>query len=357
VPSTHHHLLSAAAKRWWSFLLPQEQRRSVEDASAAASIAKSAKMRQLASKVVWNESLGRATSVIVPLNEGGNAPPLYCVHSLSGKATDFTQLAWLLGPEQPSFGIQIPMRNRNAEFGGSVTSISIESIAQYYVSALVNFQPSGPLALAGWSMGTLIALEMAQILRAQGREVVLLVAFDHLPQITETDRIPRNLQYLGKLAFNVLPWLVCHKLIKTWSFRTFANRAFEKGAQIANRLLSRRQGDGIVRGFLVADFLNTSKYSPEHTALMQKILDATVRYKPEKYEGKVQVYVARTEVSLTHFPEMKTKWRELAPSSQILSAAGTHRSMIEDPNGRKLARDLRQRLARCSSETWRHVQV
>ena len=99
-------------------------------------------------------SLGRAKNIIVPLNEGCARLPFYCVHSLSGKATDYIALARMRGPEQPLYGIQMPVKNRNADFGGAIASLSIPAIADYYREALERFQPSGALALGGWWVDT-----------------------------------------------------------------------------------------------------------------------------------------------------------------------------------------------------------
>ena len=66
---------------------------------------------------------------------------------------------------------------RDVEFGNS-----LDSLAEYYTNALVEFQPAGPIVLGGWCVGAVIALAMAQKLRARGREVGPLVAIDGAPE-------------------------------------------------------------------------------------------------------------------------------------------------------------------------------
>lgn len=82
-------------------------------------------------------------------------------------------MAQMLGPQLGFYGIQTPTKKRNTEF-----SASIESISQYYVDNLIEFQPEGSLVLGGHSTGAIIALEMAQQLLARGREVSLLIILD-----------------------------------------------------------------------------------------------------------------------------------------------------------------------------------
>ena len=54
----------------------------------------------------------------------------------------------------------------------------IEDMAAYYIEALQTVQPTGPYLLGGWSMGGVVAFEMAQQLHAQGQRVALLALLD-----------------------------------------------------------------------------------------------------------------------------------------------------------------------------------
>src|SRR5262249_29741951 len=59
---------------------------------------------------------------------------------------------------------------------------SIEQMAALYNKEIRQRQPNGPYLLGGWSMGGLVAFEMAQQLCQQGQKVGLLALFDtHLP--------------------------------------------------------------------------------------------------------------------------------------------------------------------------------
>ena len=292
-----------------------------------------ARMRQLASNVTWRESLGKAVDIIVAFNDSGTSVPLYCVHSLSGKATDYGRLAMLLGPRQPFFAIQLPVQNRDETFGGALGQVSIPHIARHYVEALEQFQPDGPLALAGWSYGVIIALEMAQQLAARGRDIALLVAFDLAPlNVAAGTGGPT---YKIDLARNALPWLMNHRLIK--------KRAF---AQFGARMLLKRPAKAAPSEDRIENHVDPANYPPAHARLMQKLLDAAALYVPQTYGGRVQAYAAVSEVSFAAFAQMKRTWQAIAPNAHTLLVAGTHRSMIEEPDGRRMARHLAALLAR-----------
>jgi thioesterase domain-containing protein len=85
----------------------------------------------------------------------------------------FRELAELLGSDQPVYGLQ------GIGLDGTEKPLSrMEDIAARYIQEIVAIQPHGPHFLGGWSMGGLVAYEMAVQLRAQGREVGAVFVLD-----------------------------------------------------------------------------------------------------------------------------------------------------------------------------------
>jgi thioesterase domain-containing protein len=290
----------------------------------------------------WNEVLGRATSVIVPLNEKGNGPAFYCVHSLGGEAACFRHLAQLLGPEQRFYGIQVPTRKRTAEFASSV-----EAIAQYYTDALVAFQPDGPFIIGGWSAGSIIGLEMARQLRARGREVLLFVALDGAPYNTGAGISLWNPVYYCKLAGNLPRW-IRDDLMKNSSAKLLFKRVLSKAKAIAKIAVSAVRGDSITRGHAVEGFMDTSSYSHTRMAYMKALFNALRRYVPPEYPERVVVYAAKTQ-PLCHLLQVDAIWTKIAANAAIVPVKGTHLSIIDRPHVDALAADLRKRLAEFSA--------
>ena len=102
-----------------------------------------ARINQLAKAAFTREVLRKVNDVVLPLNDYGSGAAFYCVHSIAGAGTDFRFMAQMLGPNQRFFAVQTPTKKRNAEF-----AISVESMSEYYVDSLVNFNPRGALSLA-----------------------------------------------------------------------------------------------------------------------------------------------------------------------------------------------------------------
>ena len=115
-------------------------------------------------------------AAIIPLNNQGAGPAIYCLGPVGGDVYSLRFLAAALGPEQRFFGLQPPPDKRNASFASSV-----EAVAAYYVEELTAFQPEGAFVVGGSSVGATVALEIAQQLRAAGRTVDLLFAIDGAP--------------------------------------------------------------------------------------------------------------------------------------------------------------------------------
>ncbi|WNV87077.1 alpha/beta fold hydrolase [Umezawaea sp. Da 62-37] len=109
---------------------------------------------------------------IVPLNAGGDLPPLFCVHAVSGSAYSYAGLARALG-DRPVLGFEAP------GFDNDRTPVpSLTALAEEYVGILREFRPEGPYLLFGWSLGGLVAFEMAKRLVEAGAEVGLLFIVD-----------------------------------------------------------------------------------------------------------------------------------------------------------------------------------
>jgi pimeloyl-ACP methyl ester carboxylesterase len=113
------------------------------------------------------------SGALVALRSGGSNLPLYLVHPAGGSPFSYLALARRLGPGQPVYAFRDPhLSDDRSRFA------SLEQMAEAYLAELEAFDPKGPYALGGWSMGGLVAFEMACRLAARGREVAMLLMLD-----------------------------------------------------------------------------------------------------------------------------------------------------------------------------------
>ena len=94
---------------------------------------------------------------LVPLQPLGAKPPFFLVHGWGGDVFVFLGLAQHLAPDQPAYGLQAVGLD-----GSSPRHATVETMAAHYVQEIRSFQPEGPYYLGGYSMGGLVAFEMAQ---------------------------------------------------------------------------------------------------------------------------------------------------------------------------------------------------
>ncbi|MEU1980659.1 amino acid adenylation domain-containing protein [Nocardia sp. NPDC019395] len=120
------------------------------------------------------DAMDLALAPILPLRpatESGRTP-LFCVHPAIGLSWCYAGLLAELPADQPVYGLQAPQAAGEPGFG------SIAEVAEHYLNRIREVQPHGPYQLLGWSLGGLIAHEIAVRLQAAGEEVGSLTLLD-----------------------------------------------------------------------------------------------------------------------------------------------------------------------------------
>ena len=131
---------------------------------------------ELLARRLTEEDWKPSWSSLVPLQPLGSKAPLIFTHGWGGDVYGF--LGWVphLGPDQPVYGIQAVGLD-----GKASRHITVESMATHYVQEILAFQPQGPFYLCGYSLGGLIAFEVAQQLCRCGHRVAMLALVDTYP--------------------------------------------------------------------------------------------------------------------------------------------------------------------------------
>ena len=231
------------------------------------------------------EAVSHEVSPLVELQHGDGRRPLFFVHPAGGNVFCYSDLARELGPEQSFYGLQ--------SFGvtnGDAPPNEMSAIAARYLAELRRVQPEGPYLLGGWSMGGLVAYEMAQQLQLAGQEVELLALLDSHPasawgQSTELDDEELLRQF--KSDMNALP-----------------------GAEEVQ--LESEQFDRLFQVF-------------------RANVQAMMRYQPQRYPGRITFFRPSdrmAEVSIDPLDE----WRNLAGDGvEVHVVPGDHYTMLKEP--------------------------
>lgn len=124
-------------------------------------------------------------------------------------------LALHLGSDQPFYGLQ------SQGLDGTQPPLTrIEDMAALYIREIQTIQPTGPYFISGFSLGGVIAYEMAQQLRRQGQEVSLLAILDgSVPGSTKRSPFRERIFIHIKNFFQFGPDYLSKKLVRwrKWS--------------------------------------------------------------------------------------------------------------------------------------------
>jgi amino acid adenylation domain-containing protein len=136
--------------------------------------------RLLAARI--GESCGlRTTGPLVALADGDR--PIYLLHPVGGTITAYLELAQRLAGRYRVIGIE------SYTDAGTPRDRLPELVANYF-ELIRQDQPNGPYRLAGWSMGGVLAYELARRLESIGEEVACLALLDapfDLPALRHTE--------------------------------------------------------------------------------------------------------------------------------------------------------------------------
>jgi thioesterase domain-containing protein len=110
---------------------------------------------------------------LVRLSAGSGQRPLFCVHGIGGDVLPFRELGEELGNVGQVLGLRAQGTEREER-----PRDDIRQMAAAYLFEMRKAQPTGPYRIAGWSLGGLIAYEIARQLSFDGERTELLVLID-----------------------------------------------------------------------------------------------------------------------------------------------------------------------------------
>jgi thioesterase domain-containing protein len=142
---------------------------------------------------------------LVQLKPGSKEPPVFIAHGLGGSVIDFYQVVKHIDTEHAIHGLQAKGID-----GIEEPLDRIEDMAAYALDAIRRLQPHGPYLLIGFSLGGLVALEIAQQLTAQGEKIGLLAMLDSYPHASRLSRAQRarlSMRQTWRRAARRLHWL------------------------------------------------------------------------------------------------------------------------------------------------------
>jgi thioesterase domain-containing protein len=108
---------------------------------------------------------------VIPVRTSGSQRPLFLIHETTGQNLWFSLLTAHIDPEIPVYGLSaVPIDEPQLQ--------TIEGMAARLISMMRRFQPQGPYRFAGWSLGGVLAYEVAVQLIGQDQSVEFVGLLD-----------------------------------------------------------------------------------------------------------------------------------------------------------------------------------
>jgi pimeloyl-ACP methyl ester carboxylesterase len=276
----------------------------------------------------------------VEIHSGDSKPPLFLVHAAGGNVLLYRDLVSHLGSDQTVYGLQAQGLDGEQPF-----HTRIEDMAARYVQEIKTVQPEGPYLLAGYCMGGTVALEMAQQLHAQSKEVALLA----LMETYNFSEMPTSL--LDKIYYRI------QQIEFHWRNLLLADRKmtfFQEKAKVA---WSRKD---VLFGTILSKFGLGSHLGNGHYAVLTNVWDACDRaalnYVPKVYRGRITQFWPIRHYACLNGPELG--WDKLAAGGlETYDLPVYPRGMLVEPFVELLAEKLKDCIQRALEMETSHKMV
>jgi thioesterase domain-containing protein len=281
----------------------------------------------LARELGYDERARKRFSPLVRLREGGPEPPFFLVHPMGGGVLCYRELASRLGGEQPVYGLQARGLGADEEIDETV-----EAMAATYLEEVRRVQPAGPYRLGGWSLGGIVAFEMARRLAEQGEPVDLLALLDAVaPGVLP----PAELN--DERALRGFTWEMGNQAGRDLGVREEDLRGL--GGEEGVRFVLRR---GKEAGALPADF--GIDQAVRLWRVVRAGLSSVQFFRPGTYSGAATLFVAEGTSRPDTGPDLG--WRRFITGGiERIAIDSRHAAVLRGSALQEIADGLRRRLA------------
>ncbi|MGQ4598764.1 polyketide synthase Pks13 [Nocardia sp. R6R-6] len=259
--------------------------------------------------------------------EGSDAVPVFVFHPSGGNTLVYEPLLKRLSAETPMYGLER-------------VEGSIEERARQYLPELRKIQGDGPFVLYGWSLGAVLAMQTAQLLRAEGADVRVVGLIDLALPTQGEDNSPEErvrrierYQVFAKKTYGVEGELDREQL------ETLAAASDDEQFRMISDLI-KISGTKIPGGVL--EHQRTSWVESRQLAKTQ----------PSRYDGETVLYLAdRYHDGMIELePRFADRlpnggWDDYLTNLEVVHIPGDHLQIIDEPRIGKIGADLTAKLA------------
>jgi amino acid adenylation domain-containing protein len=283
---------------------------------------------ELLAKTIRERDWCASWCCLVPIRAGGSKPPLFFVHGAGGNVLLYRELVSHLCQDQPFYGLQAKGLD-----GKEPPCTSFEDMAAHYIEEVTSLQPDGPYYLGGYCLGGAIALEMAQQLRAQGREVSLLAMIETYNTDPSKGLLPFYYNLLHTLQNLKYHWDNIWLLNMRDSLAFLSTKSKVSLGRMKSRVMMRVSR--VARAF----HLPFGERYPHID--MTKVNDQVhLDYTPKPYKGKITLF--RPKKHYKGYDDYEFGWGTVAEGGvEVRELPVNPRGSLVEPFVQKLAEELK----------------
>ncbi len=230
---------------------------------------------------------------LLPLRSGHGDAVVFLVHPIGGDLASYVRLVHHLGTSATLFGLQ-------AGTGKQVYQTIEERCAAYVTEVMA--ASSGPLILGGYSLGGLLALEMAEQLRRAGRIVSVVVLLD-----TSVPLLFRR------------GWAKLRRRVRELWRSSWRDRRIWMMDLLSRRFVSERAGE--------QDF-------------GESLFKQALRWQAPQYSGKVRLFRANHKLHGYSNPPGSMGWDRHCSNLDVVNLPCNHNEILVEPQVQSIVAEI-----------------
>ncbi|MEV5647854.1 polyketide synthase Pks13 [Nocardia sp. NPDC052254] len=267
-----------------------------------------------------------------PVVEGSNVIPVFVFHPSGGNTLVYEPLLKRLPENTPMYGFE--------RIEGS-----IPERAREYADEIRKIFPSGPYVLYGWSLGAVFALQVGQIMRADGDDVRLVGLIDLALPVEDEDTSPAG------------------RRTRIERFQAFAQKTYGIEGQLDDEMLqeladaSDEEQLEIIMSLLKFADVKIPGGVIEHQRTSWLDSRDLQKAQPSNYDGEVTLYLADRyhdgiiEIEPRYADRQPNGgWDGYIPNLEVIHIPGDHLQIIDEPRVSQIGADLSRKLAAISND-------
>jgi aspartate racemase len=269
-------------------------------------------------------------SSLVPIQPNGSLLPLFCIHA-DGGVMFYYEFARLMDKEQPIYGIQA-----RGLSGEDRPHTSVPQMAADYIAEMRTVQPQGPYQFCAFSLGGVVALEMARQLREAGEYVAFVGLLDAYgpgyPKILSDKNL---VDYKMSVHMNTLR-------LHGWRGKMdyLSRRARSRWHKIETGLL----------GSLLTALKIPLPQSIRYNYVARVLNEIVDHYQPTICPGEITLFRASIQPE-NIIPDSALGWKDYVSGKlKIINVVGTHNSMMKEPHLNIIVQAIQSELQRIKNE-------